>query len=255
MSWWRSRFRVRLQMRSLVGVLRIGMLLLPFLMISSCRGSGEGDGADYEALRQRMVAEQIESRGVRDSLVLEAMRRVPRHLFVPREMVKWAYSDEPLPIGKDQTISQPYIVALMTELLSLAGEKKVLEVGTGSGYQAAVLASIVDSVFTMEIIEDLAENARERLGALGYANVFVKAGDAYYGWPEHAPFDGIIVTAAAPKIPAPLLEQLAEGGKLVIPLGKGEQELLVVERRDGRLHRKRVIPVRFVPMTGKVQRD
>jgi protein-L-isoaspartate(D-aspartate) O-methyltransferase len=202
-----------------------------------------------------MVEDQIKSRGVKDSLVLRAMEKVPRHLFVPENMVKWSYGDEPLPIGEDQTISQPYIVALMTELLELSGGEKVLEVGTGSGYQAAVLSCIADSVFSIEIVEPLAERAKEVLNSLRYDNVYVKTGDAYFGWPDHAPFDCVIITAAAPKIPPLLIEQLIEGGRMVLPLGRGNQDLLVVEKRGGKLVKRSVIPVRFVPMTGRIQRN
>jgi protein-L-isoaspartate(D-aspartate) O-methyltransferase len=200
-----------------------------------------------------MVAEQIEARGIRDPLTLAALRRVPRHLFVPPSVRAHAYGDHPLPIGHDQTISQPYIVAFMTEALSLKGGETVLEVGTGSGYQAAVLAEIVARVCTIEIVEPLAEEARERLKDLGFGNVEVRAGDGYLGWPERAPFDGILVTAAAPRIPEPLKQQLKDGGRLVIPVGDRDQELIVLTRRGAGYEERRVLPVRFVPMTGKVR--
>jgi protein-L-isoaspartate(D-aspartate) O-methyltransferase len=201
-----------------------------------------------------MVVDQIQSRGVRDPRVLLAMRSVPRHLFVPRALVADAYADHPLPIGNEQTISQPYIVAFMTEALGLRGGEKVLEIGTGSGYQAAVLSGIVKSVFTIEIVEPLAAQAKERLARLGHANVQVRAGDGYLGWPEEAPFDAIMVTAAAPRIPEPLKEQLKDGGRLVIPVGEVEQELILLTKRGARFEERRVLPVRFVPMTGKVRK-
>ncbi|MBN3034894.1 MAG: protein-L-isoaspartate(D-aspartate) O-methyltransferase [Bacteroidales bacterium] len=207
---------------------------------------------DYERLRGDMVKWQIEARGVRDAEVLRAMRRVERHQFVPTELRHLAYEDHPLPIGEDQTISQPYIVALMTEVLDLGKSSRVLEVGTGSGYQAAVLAEICDSVFTMEIFESLGKSAEEVLHRLGYRNVSVRIGDGYQGWPEQAPFDAIIVTCAPTHVPEPLREQLAEGGRMVIPVGKAwSQELILLKKSDGRLRDKEVIPVRFVPMIDK----
>jgi len=201
-----------------------------------------------------MVEEQILARGVTDSLVLAAMAAVPRHLFVPTGVVAYAYADQPLPIGHDQTISQPYIVALMTELAGLAATDRVLEIGTGSGYQAAVLAGIADSVYTIEIVEPLATEAAERLERLGYANVRVRCGDGYRGWPGRAPFDAIIVTAAPDHVPQPLIDQLAPGGKLVIPVGTGLQELLEITRTADGVVERRVLPVRFVPMTGEAQK-
>jgi protein-L-isoaspartate(D-aspartate) O-methyltransferase len=203
--------------------------------------------------RELMVAEQIEARGVKNVPTLNAMRAVPRHLFVPPNEVDEAYDDHPLPIGSGQTISQPYIVGFMTEALRLSGGETVLEVGTGSGYQAAVLARIAAKVYTIEIVEPLAQAARERLERLGYRNVEVRAGDGYAGWPEAAPFDGIMVTAAAPRIPAPLKSQLRDGGRLVIPVGDEYQEIVVVTRRGQAFDERRVLPVRFVPMTGKVR--
>ena len=212
----------------------------------------KGDGDDARA-RERMVAAQIEGRGVRDARTLAAMRKVPRHLFVPAALAREAYADHPLPIGHSQTISQPYIVAFMTEALALKGGETVLEVGTGSGYQAAVLAEIAAHVYTIEIVAPLAEEARERLARLGYRNVLVRAGDGYQGWPEKAPFDAVMVTAAAPRVPEPLRQQLKDGGRLVIPVGESDQELIVITRRGTRYHEDRVLPVRFVPMTGKVR--
>jgi protein-L-isoaspartate(D-aspartate) O-methyltransferase len=210
-------------------------------------------GTDPARAREEMVAAQIEARGVRDARTLAAMRKVPRHLFVPPDLAAVAYGDSPLPIGQGQTISQPYIVAFMTEALGLRGGETVLEVGTGSGYQAAVLAEIAARVYTIEIVAPLAEEARERLVRLGYRNVEVRAGDGYQGWPEKAPFDAVIVTAAAPRIPEPLKQQLKDGGRLVIPVGEEYQELIVVTRRGTAYVENRVLPVRFVPMTGKVR--
>jgi protein-L-isoaspartate(D-aspartate) O-methyltransferase len=201
-----------------------------------------------------MLVEQIEERGVRDPLTLRAMQEAPRHLFVPADEASEAYQDHPLPIGHGQTISQPYIVAFMTEALGLEGGETVLEVGTGSGYQAAVLARIAARVYSIEILEPLAAEAKERLARLGYSNVEVRAGDGYLGWPEAAPFDGIMVTAAAPRIPEALKAQLKDGGRLVIPVGDELQELVVVTRRGAAYEERRVLPVRFVPMTGKVRR-
>ena len=204
---------------------------------------------DYYQLRQKMVNEQIMARGVRTESVIKAMQKVERHLFVPEQYQNFAYSDRPLPIGEGQTISQPYIVALMTELLDLKKSDKVLEIGTGSGYQAAILAEICDSVYTIEIIPSLGKQAQALLRELGYHNIHCKIGDGYLGWPEHAPYDGIIVTCAPSKIPQPLKEQLAEGGRMVIPVGATyTQELVLVTKTKGKLIQKSVIPVRFVPM-------
>jgi protein-L-isoaspartate(D-aspartate) O-methyltransferase len=208
----------------------------------------------FARARERMVSEQVETRGVRDPRTLAALRQVPRHLFVPPALQGEAYSDHPLPIGDGQTISQPYIVAFMTEALGLSGGETVLEVGTGSGYQSAVLARVAGHVYTVEIVPALAAEAKERLARLGYANVTVRAGDGYLGWPEVAPFDAIVVTAAAPRIPEPLKQQLKEGGRLVIPLGDLDQELMVVTRRGSAYEQRRAIPVRFVPMTGEVRK-
>lgn len=213
-----------------------------------------GDVDDYSVGRARMVDEQIAARGVRDPKVLEAMRTVPRHEFVPESERAWAYHDQPLPIGHEQTISQPYIVARMTELLAPAPAHKVLEIGTGSGYQAAVLSGLVREVYSIEIVEPLATSAREVLKRLGYRNVQVRAGDGYRGWPEQAPFDGIIVTAAPPRIPEPLKQQLRVGGKLVIPVGDDYQELRVLTRTAQGFDERSVLPVRFVPMTGEAER-
>jgi protein-L-isoaspartate(D-aspartate) O-methyltransferase len=198
-----------------------------------------------------MVARQLAARDVDDERVLAALGRVPRHEFVPPELVRSAYEDTPLPIGYDQTISQPYIVALMTQLAAPGPESNVLDVGTGSGYQAAVLAELAGRVASIEIVAPLAEAARRRLESLGYRNVEVRCGDGRLGWPERAPFDAIIVAAAPEQVPQPLVDQLAPGGRLVIPVGDWDQRLLVVEKAaDGSLTRRSVAPVAFVPMTG-----
>ena len=206
----------------------------------------------YEKMRLSMVEDQIERRGIKDENVLAAMRKVPRDEFVPDHLKKYAYADEPLPIGEDQTISQPYIVAYMTEYLHLNANDKVLEIGTGSGYQAAVLAEIVDTVYTIEIVDVLAQRAAMTLERLGYDNVLVKRGDGYAGWPEHSPFDAIIVTAAPTKIPQPLLDQLKIGGIMILPLGDYSQELVQIEKTAKGIEQKTLLPVRFVPMTGEI---
>lgn len=217
--------------------------------------AGSGESPDWKALRERMVKEQIEARGVRDRRVLEAMRKVPRHLFVPENVRKYAYEDGPLPIEDGQTISQPYIVALMTELLEVGPGQRVLEIGTGSGYQSAVLATMGVEVFTIEIRPLLCRTATERLQRLGYDTVHVRCGDGYGGWPEAAPFDGIIVTAAPERIPDPLLDQLQVGGHMVIPVGAFYQELKVITRNETGYEERSVVPVRFVPMTGQAERE
>ena len=201
-----------------------------------------------------MVEEQVKARDFKDAAVLAAMEAVPRHLFVPAGERGEAYADHPLPIGGGQTISQPYIVALMTELLGVGRQGKVLEIGTGSGYHAAVLSRVVGAVYSMEIVPSLGEEARGTLARLGYGNVHVRVGDGYKGWPEEAPFDAILLTAAPPSIPAPLLAQLKPGGRMVLPLGTVVQELLVLTKRpDGTVETRNVLPVRFVPMTGEAQ--
>ncbi len=224
----------------------VGSLLLP--------GPGRSDAkVPYRALRERMVRRQIEARGIRDKAVLEAMKEVPRHLFVPEKVRSKSYDDRPLPIGLGQTISQPYIVAFMTELLQLEPDHRIFELGTGSGYQAAVASRIVKDVFTVEIYKELAVSAAQRLAELGYDNVHVKGGDGYYGWDEKAPFDAIIVTAAADHIPPPLIKQLRPGGRLIIPLGGpfSVQQLVLVEKGiDGSTKERSIIPVRFVPLLG-----
>ncbi|NOZ62962.1 MAG: protein-L-isoaspartate(D-aspartate) O-methyltransferase [Calditrichaeota bacterium] len=233
------------------------LILLIFPSAPNCQGKQQQESADiYTRRRLRMVKTQIQARGVKDTLVLNAMKKVPRHLFVPENLKEMAYWDRPLPIGEDQTISQPYIVAFMTEKLKLKGKEKVLEIGTGSGYQAAVLAEIAKEVYTIEIIPKLGEQARARLESLGYKNVRVKIGDGYRGWPEHAPFDAIIVTAAPDQIPQPLIQQLKRGGSMIIPVGDLSQNLfLITKDMDGTVHRKSVLPVIFVPMTGEAQKQ
>jgi protein-L-isoaspartate(D-aspartate) O-methyltransferase len=211
---------------------------------------------DLGVARREMVA-QLRSRDVTDPAVLAALEAVPRHLFVPAAERDQAYADHALPIGAGQTISQPYMVALMTSRLGLKPGSRVLEIGTGSGYQAAVLSRLAGEVFSIEILKPLAAQARRTLAGLGYRNIHLRAGDGYQGWPEAAPFDGIIVTAAPPSVPAPLLQQLKVGGRLVIPVGHRDaiQNLLVLTRRaDGGFDRTSVLPVRFVPMTGEAQR-
>ncbi len=206
---------------------------------------------NYSAQRNRMVDTQIQQRGIEDEAVLRAMRTVPRHRFVPERYVQHAYEDRPLPIGYGQTISQPYIVAYMTELVRPRPGQRILEIGTGSGYQAAVLAEIVDSVFTIEIVSELATAVTGRLDRLGYHTVTVKHADGYHGWAEHAPFDAIVVTAAAEHIPPPLIEQLKDGGRMIIPVGSPffTQTLMLVEKRDGEVRTRSLVPVRFVPFT------
>ncbi len=206
---------------------------------------------EFAELRSRMVSDQIEARGIEDRTVLEAMRRVPRHLFVPENMRDEAYRDGPLPIGYGQTISQPYIVAYMTEIIEPDSGDVVLEIGTGSGYQAAVLAEIVREVRTIEIVAELADAGAARLWNLGYDNVTVMRADGYHGWPLHAPFDAIVVTAAAEHIPPPLIEQLKDGGKMIIPVGTrfNVQYLMLVEKEDGLVKTRSLMPVRFVPFT------
>ena len=202
----------------------------------------------FELQRQQMVEFQIRERGIEDERVLAAMSKVPRHQFVDSPWKDFAYSDRPLPIGYQQTISQPYIVAYMSETAEISPEAKVLEIGTGSGYQAAILGEIAKEVYSIEIIPQLAQRARQTLAQLGYENIEVKTGDGYQGWPEHAPYDAIIVTAAPEKIPQALIEQLATNGKMVIPVGSWYQEIVVLTKTEERIIEKKTIPVRFVPM-------
>jgi protein-L-isoaspartate(D-aspartate) O-methyltransferase len=239
---------------------RVGLVVLLTVLVLGCvahltsRGQGPSAAGDEAALRETMV-KQVASQGVTDLRVLAAMRQVPRHLFVPPTLRGQAYDNRPLPVGERQTISQPYIVALMTELARVEPGEKVLEVGTGSGYQAAVLAQMGARVYTIEIISTLAERAKKTLDALGYRTIQYRVGDGYRGWPEAAPFGAILVTAAPDHLPQPLTDQLAVGGRLVIPVGASpEQKLLVVTRTEAGTRREEIIPVIFVPMTGEAER-
>lgn len=240
----------------------LGMIMAFFGLVGcSPRTGGNGaqtqpmteTGDTYSAARERMVREQLTGpfRDITNTRVLAAMRKVPRHEFVPADVRHRSYGDYPLPIGHGQTISQPYVVAFMTEKLQPQPGDRVLEIGTGSGYQAAVLAELVKEVYTIEIVEVLARGAEAGLKRLGYTNVFVRAGDGYRGWAEAAPFDAIIVTCAPEAVPRPLVDQLKEGGRMIVPVGYGEQELVLLTKRGSRLERQSVLPVRFVPMTGE----
>jgi protein-L-isoaspartate(D-aspartate) O-methyltransferase len=240
----------------------LSCIIIFALLTAACKSKEEASNTvnengknteKYYEERIRMVENQIERRGIEDSAVLDAMCSVPRHLFVPEAYRSRAYEDGPLPIGHNQTISQPYIVALMTELLDLQPGERVLEVGTGSGYQAAVLAEIADSVYTIEIVKPLADRAREILDSIGYNNIKAMHGDGYQGYEEAAPYDAIIVTAAPDHVPQPLIDQLAMGGCLVIPVGSIYQYLTLYEKTEEGLKKKTGIAVRFVPMTGKAQ--
>jgi protein-L-isoaspartate(D-aspartate) O-methyltransferase len=240
------------------------LLVLWVAMMAGCNGDAGRDRTTppeerdpWLSRRLRMVEEDIAGRGVRDRLVLEAMRKVPRHEFVPAPYRAESYADHPLSIGHEQTISQPYIVAFMTEALGLEGGEKVLEIGTGSGYQAAVLAEVGAEVYTIEIIPELAEKAKETFHRLGYDGIHVRTGDGYRGWPEKAPFDAIIVTAAPGHVPEPLIEQLAVGGRMVIPVDDGifwGQSLRLIERTADGVRQRKSAAVRFVPMTGEAQK-
>ena len=234
-----------------------GTLLVVGLIFLSSNGMTQAQGIEttlsFEVQRKSMVENQILERGVERPGVLKAMSTVPRHLFVPPEYRNQAYEDHPVPIGWGQTISQPYIVALMSELLELDGEDKVLEIGTGSGYLAAVLSELSAEVYTIEIIDPLGEQAREHLDELSYDNVHVRIGDGYEGWPEAGPFDAIVLTAAPPRIPKPLVEQLKMGGRMVVPVGDFFQDLQLITKTENGLERRNVAPVRFKPMAGEVQ--
>jgi protein-L-isoaspartate(D-aspartate) O-methyltransferase len=249
------------------GALPLTMVVIVTAVAASCTRRGENgvrpsqstvapeSEPTYGQLRAQMVAQQLAARDITNQKVLDAMGRVPRHNFVPTSLRRLAYDDRPLPIGNGQTISQPYIVALMTQLVDPKPEANALDVGTGSGYQAAVLAELAKHVYSVEIIAPLADEARIRLQSLGYQNIEVRHGDGYRGWPEKAPFDVIIVAAAPDHVPQPLVEQLAPGGRMVIPVGDWWQELLVVEKaEDGTVVRRSVAPVAFVPMTGEAER-
>ena len=224
--------------------------IAPLVACTVSHDDGLGQNA-FAAARSSMVTEQIVRRGVSDARVLDALREVPRHLFVPPDMQDHAYDDSPLSIGHGQTISQPYIVALMTELVRPRASDRALEIGTGSGYQAAVLSRVVATVFTIEIVETLARSAEQRLKTLEYRNIVVRAGDGYAGWPEHAPFDIIVVTAAPDHVPPPLVEQLKPGGRMVIPVGplyEGQDLELIEKDASGQISRRQITPVRFVPL-------
>jgi len=231
------------------------ILLFLNLIAIGCSGQDQPN-TDYRTRREMMVRNQIEARGITDAGVLEAMRKVERHLFVPPNQASNAYGDHPIPIGYGQTISQPYIVAFMTDALDVNRSTKVLEIGTGSGFQAAILGELCDSVFTIEIVKPLGDKAKTLLTSLGYRNVFVKIGDGYKGWPENAPFDAIIVTCSPSHVPQPLEDQLAEGGKMIIPVGTSfSQELVLLVKNKGRLKQQAVLPVRFVPMVDEKDRE
>ena len=235
------------------------VLLLPLIpaQVVSCGPFSpplQSPSDEYTAAREQMVREQIEARGIRDARLLAALRKVPRHLFVPAEEQDEAYIDYPLAIEHGQSISQPYVVAFMTDALELRPRDRVLEIGTGSGYQAAILAELVSEVYSIEIVEPLAKQAAARLRRLGYSNVQVRAGDGYRGWPEAAPFDAIIVTAAPDHVPEPLVDQLRDGGRMVLPLGLWDQELVRLRRTREGILRESLLPVRFVPMTGEAEK-
>jgi protein-L-isoaspartate(D-aspartate) O-methyltransferase len=222
-----------------------------FIVLWTALPAATDDTERTRMQREAMVAEQIAARGVHDETVLQAMRTVPRHVFMPEGERRHAYADRPVPIGYGQTISQPYIVAYMTQMATVGAASRVLEIGAGSGYQAAVLAQIVAQVYTIEIIPELAQWAESRLSHAGYKNVTVRNGDGYYGWSEHGPFDAIVVTAAAPHIPPPLIEQLKDGGRMVIPVGTPymTQMLVLVTKQGGEVRTENLLPVRFVPLT------
>ena len=243
---------------------KIIKIFLLCIFLSACRTANETPIPQqntksvqdpYTQKRYQMVERQIQWRGIKDTLVLKAMRNVPRHLFVPSYIKDQAYMDSALPIGEGQTISQPYIVAFMTEALQLKSGEKVLEIGTGSGYQAAVLAEIVKEVYSIEIVQSLGLQAERLFNKLGYKNIHVKIGDGYRGLPEQAPFDAVIVTAAPGHIPQPLVDQLKKGGRMIIPVGEFYQELILITKKpDGTVKKQSVLPVRFVPMTGEAQK-
>ena len=231
---------------------RISQWLVVVVLAATACGQKPSAPSDFAVEHERMVQQQLRTRGIKDERVLAALAKVPREEFVPQDSRAASYEDGPLPIGYDQTISQPYIVAFMTEKLQPRPNNRVLEVGTGCGYQAAVLAELVADVYTIEIIEPLAKNAEATLQRLGYKNVHVKVGDGYSGWPDHAPFDAIIVTCAPNHVPQQLTDQLKDGGRMIIPVGERfAQELYLLDKKDGRLRESAVLPVRFVPMAGE----
>ncbi len=239
-------------------MMRLYIILLIFI-IFGCNGvkekKEENQNDRFEQMRHKMVEYQIKARGIQDARVLEVLRKIPRHLFVPENLKDQAYNDEPLPIGSGQTISQPYIVAYMTEQLQLEGTERVLEIGTGSGYQAAVLAELVQRVYSIEIIPELSYQAQKVLDILGYTNIEFKIGNGYFGWPDAAPFDAIIVTAAPEKIPQTLIDQLKIGGRMIIPVGDFFQNLYLVEKKEDGIKKENKLPVRFVPLQNEPKKD
>ena len=229
-----------------------GWLIVTAVVLATGCQKGASSSSEFAAERKKMVEEQLRPRGIRDDRVIAAMSKVPREEFVPEKVRGQSYSDNALPIGENQTISQPFVVAVMTEQLHPQSTDRVLEIGTGSGYQAAVLAELVKDVYTIEIVESLAKNASARLARLGYNNAHVKVGDGYQGWPEVAPFDSIIVTCAPDKVPEMLTQQLKENGRMLVPVGTGmEQQLYLLEKKNGQLAQTAILPVRFVPMVGQ----
>jgi len=237
----------------------LSTLSVLFMICGACSSGGGGEDLDpegkYRALREKMVENQVVERGIADSRVISALNSVPRHAFVPPEKIGLAYSDKPVPLGDNQYMQQPYIVALMSEALQLKGDEVVLEIGTGSGYQAAVLATLAKKVYSIEINESRGKLAEKRLESLGFHNVRIQIGDGYQGWQAYSPFDAIIVTAAPDHVPEPLVEQLRTNGRMVIPVGKYFQELRVLTKgRDGEFSQERIIPVKFGPMEGDAEK-
>ena len=240
-------------MKRLIWCFETGICALLLLVVSACEAKDPLDGDSLARARHEMVEKQIVARGIETPAVVAALRKVPRHEFVPIAYREESYVDSPLPIGEGQTISQPFIVALMTALVYQKPGSKILEIGTGSGYQAAVLAEMAEKVYTIEIVPELAEKSKTTLQRLGYENIEFRQGDGYLGWPEAAPFDGIIVTAAPGHVPQPLVDQLKIGANLVIPVGEGVQQLKVIAKTEEGLVEKNALAVRFVPMTGKAE--
>ena len=229
-------------------------LIFTFIQMVGCAAKSNKTEVSWDILaRKDMVDSQIKGRGIDDERLIDAILEVERHRFVPKTLEKLAYADHPLPIGEGQTISQPYIVALMTDELKLKATDRVLEIGTGSGYQAAILSLLVKDVYTIEIIKSLADSAAQRLTSLGYENVHVRHGDGFLGWPEEAPFDAVIITCAPPELPEPLIRQLVEGGRLIVPLGEDFQMLTMYTKVAGVLEERKITPVRFVPMKGLIE--
>lgn len=241
----------------MITLIKTGAMLLVSAVVSSAMtATASAQEADtFAAARQQMIKDHLKGRDITDPAVLQAMRDVPRHRFVPSALQEFAYADRPLPIGHGQTISQPYVVAFMTQMLEVRPEDTILEIGTGCGYQAAVLARMVKQVYTIEIVQPLADSARALLAELGCKNIFVKADDGFDGWPEHAPFDKIILTCAVQEIPPALIKQLKDGGRIIAPEGAADevQYLVIATKQNGKIQHRKVLPVRFVPMTGKAQ--